>query len=671
MEVMGGYEKATTDSVQGICRGQHSWCDDGGLCYGALGTHTYLQAYHDGELYDITPYDPANPYGRLTNPFSTTASSTTVNVADTAHGRTEGSRVIFANASAVSDVTVDGEYTVDSVVDANNYEITVSSAAAATAGPGGGTVDYEYLLPIGLEDSIGGPGYGVGTFGSGTYAATSTETNFLACTWSLDNWGHNLVACPRGGYIYEWAPLFTQTELVTNGTFATNSDWTKGIGWTIGSGVATGAAGTDSDLEQAITLTRGAYHFVEMDLTVTAGELQPFIGTTAITGVQPGNIHIKAVVFYASGNLIINKDAAGAGTVDNVTVKQMLRASPIPNAPTMNTVVWVTAERVLVAAGTIEASTSLYNPLHIRGCDQEDNQDWTPSALNTSFGRTLAGGSRFISAQKGRAENGVWTDIGLYIMRFVPDTNVVYRFDLVGTGCGPIGANATVVLNGVYYWMAAAGDFFRYVGGVPEPLLSPVRKDVFDNLAPGQAEKVFAFSNSAFGEFGFLIPDFREASPNECNSYVVVNVAENAYATGTVDRTAWLDNSGLGFPTAVSAAGSFYYQEKGRSFDGGLLKWMLKTGALEIADGEKLMRVLGLIPDFDDFVGGCKVTISAFLLPNSPAVTQSKDITSATTKADFLLVGGQIQITFEGDAAPAFMRTGQVRLDVVQTTMTR
>ena len=75
MEVMGGYEKASTDSVQGICRGQHSWCDDGGLCYGALGTHTYLQAYHDGELYDITPYDPANPYGRLTNPFSTTATS--------------------------------------------------------------------------------------------------------------------------------------------------------------------------------------------------------------------------------------------------------------------------------------------------------------------------------------------------------------------------------------------------------------------------------------------------------------------------------------------------------------------------------------------------------------------------------------------------------------------
>lgn len=58
-------------------------------------------------------------------------------------------------------------------------------------------------LPAGPVDSAVTSGYGTGSYGEGEYGEGDTS-DYFARTWSLQNWGQNLIACPRGGTIYVW-----------------------------------------------------------------------------------------------------------------------------------------------------------------------------------------------------------------------------------------------------------------------------------------------------------------------------------------------------------------------------------------------------------------------------------------------------------------------------------
>lgn len=205
VQKVGGWEKLLDSATFiGICRRLLGWRDDAEARRIAIGTHKKLYYYYSGTLTDITPIRES---GNLTNPFTTTSGSALVDVTDAAHGLSDGDYVIFSGASAVGGITIDGTYTVTQVTGTNNYTIT-HSAAASSGASGGGTVAYQYEIGIGLQDSIEGRGYGVGTWGSGTYGSSRT-TSFvtLGCrTWSLEARGENLIACPRGGSIYEWDP---------------------------------------------------------------------------------------------------------------------------------------------------------------------------------------------------------------------------------------------------------------------------------------------------------------------------------------------------------------------------------------------------------------------------------------------------------------------------------
>lgn len=146
--------------------------------------------------------------GKLANPFTTTSGSAVVNVADTAHGRGLGDTVTFDNASAVGGITIDGDYTVSRIVDADNYEITHTATASSTAGPGGGaSVYFWYEIPIGPDTSAAAYGYGAGTWGAGTWGTPrDTSITIEARTWVLDSDRDVLIASYAGGSLYEWIP---------------------------------------------------------------------------------------------------------------------------------------------------------------------------------------------------------------------------------------------------------------------------------------------------------------------------------------------------------------------------------------------------------------------------------------------------------------------------------
>jgi len=116
------------------------------------------------------------------------------------------------------------------------------------------------------------------------------------------------------------------SELVTNGTFDDDSDWTEGTGWSIGSGVATKTAGTQSGLVQSDVFTSGKLYKLVFDVTVDAGNVKLWVnGTQNATGNISSSENNYTLIFTATatGTAYFEGNSSFAGTIDNVTVKEV------------------------------------------------------------------------------------------------------------------------------------------------------------------------------------------------------------------------------------------------------------------------------------------------------------------------------------------------------------
>ena len=215
-KLKGRTRGADDTTFEGIARGSCDWRSYRSEVFLAFGTHLKLYVWSGGVYSDITPIRAS---GQLTDPFSPTAGLTTVTVAHTNHNLLDGDYTHFANATAVGGVTVNGEYVV-TVIDSNSYTIEHTSPATSTAGPGGGTVDYEYEIHVGIADSVAGLGWGAGLYGLGTFGTPRSVTDFLAMarTWTIEQWGEDIICNPRQGGIYVWdssAGVSTRAQLIS------------------------------------------------------------------------------------------------------------------------------------------------------------------------------------------------------------------------------------------------------------------------------------------------------------------------------------------------------------------------------------------------------------------------------------------------------------------------
>lgn len=218
-EPIGGWDKETNWSFNGTPRKSKSWQTNDLNDVTAFGTNSHLYIVYNNERYDITPLRKTS--SGLSNPFTTTASSADVTITDVTHGASAGDYIVISNASAVNGITLDGEYVVQSVTDADNYVITHTSSASGS-GSGGGTVDIEYLISTGTNMPVAGLGWGADTWSSDTWGDPATSSDIIAQEtrmWSLDTWGEDLIACPVNGGIYLWdasAGTGTRASLLTN-----------------------------------------------------------------------------------------------------------------------------------------------------------------------------------------------------------------------------------------------------------------------------------------------------------------------------------------------------------------------------------------------------------------------------------------------------------------------
>lgn len=670
-ETIYGWEKVSSSALTGLCRGAFTWQDNSRNAWAAFGTHLRLYAMDlDGGVYDITP---ATSYTTPTPSVATTDTSTTVTVTNWTHGLSVDQKFKWANTSpaTVGGITLDGTYTVLTVESSTSITFTAASAATSTAGPTAITTIATIYLAPGQEDGLAGQGFGTGGYGSGGYGGGSTGLTLFSRTWSFDPWGQNLLGSPRGDGLYEWAPNTSASELTTDGTFSASASWSAGAGWSVGGGFANFSAGSASDLEQNITTNTGAWHLLTLNLSVGAGSLAAYVGTTTVrTGISATGNYRTA--FFSNGGtnkVKISKDATATGNLHDVSVQVLTTANLVTNAPTQIGSMFVTAERIVVACGSnLDGS---FDPLQVDWSDAENHQSWTPTSANLAGGYTLPSGGRIVRGLRGARENVIWTTDALWSMRYNANPGTVYDFIEMGGG-GLIGPNAAAQVGGVWYWMTPEGAFYAYGGSQPVILPCTLARDVKDNLAWVQGDKVYAWANVGknYAEVWFSYPDSRDG--DEVSRYVIYDTINRTWSCGLFNRTAWVPASVFQYPLAVDTSGAIWYHEKDFTEDGAARSWSLTT-AFSNQPG-KTINVNGVRPNADDLQGGYSITFTSKFRDVQGIKTRTYtalSVNAFTGQRSVRVKGEQVGFTVSGNAAPTFWRMGALAMDILITQGTR
>ena len=582
-EKIGGWDKVTTDALVGAARGIITWFSLDGDQYAITGTNKKLYVYQNGAWTDITPIRVSG--ASITN-FTTTTSSTTVKVTDTAHGEIEGDFVTISSvsgtANGITAPNLEGEFEIQVVEDTNNYNI-IAKAAATGAGVSGVTGTAEYQINTNPATSILGYGWGAGPYGgvsggpgwgkSRASLAAPNSVQLDSGKWSLDNWGEDVLAQQLNGGLYYW------------------------------------------------------------DTSASTTTVQRAVNTT------------------------------------------------VSNAPTSSRFMLVSGtDRHVICCGT---ETSIGTPttrdeMFIRWCDQENVNDWTPTATNTAGTQRLTDGSKLVAAERSRGAVLLWTDTALYQMQLI-GAPFTFGFSQLGSACGACGLHATAESNGRAFWMGT-DSFFMFDGSV-QKIPCSIEDFVFKDIDEASQKDTFAALNSEFNEVTWF---YASTGSSVLDRSATFNYAERVWYNGTLARSSWADKGVYQYPYATSYSASdstptittitgltdgrsfMHAQENGNNADGSALSSEIKSGEFVIPEaGERLMSIKRFIPDFKNLAGTVQVELDFKLYPTSTSTTNGPySVTTSTTKVDTRARGRQGAIKITSSALDTTWRYGTYRADV-------
>jgi len=190
--------------------------------YLATASEQRAELLFNNQIFDITP---TRTTANLTNAISTSVrsfsnafasafgieNSTLVTIKHTAHSLVVGDFIdVISQASPAGGITLSGTYEVYSVIDSQNYRIDAGVAATSAVSLAGGALVIDYLLPTGFASNEGITGWGGGSWGTAGAGGAGWNRPRAGVgssnmrQWSLDTWGEDLLACVRGGKIYQW-----------------------------------------------------------------------------------------------------------------------------------------------------------------------------------------------------------------------------------------------------------------------------------------------------------------------------------------------------------------------------------------------------------------------------------------------------------------------------------
>ena len=339
---------------------------------------------------------------------------------------------------------------------------------------------------------------------------------------------------------------------------------------------------------------------------------------------------------------------------------------------------------------TTIGDASTQDPMFVRFSDQENLDEYAPTAINTAGTFRLDTGNKITAALQGKDYVFVLTDLAAYIIQFVgpPFTFSVRQ---VGTNCGGISQHAATYVNGAVYWMSGEGGFFMYDGTV-KSLPCLVEDFVFTTnngnlgINYNSADTIYSASNSLYTEINWFYPKSGSEQIDRC---VTFNFGENVWTTSSLARTTYQDQGVFNLPYATEynatttpvfsrisgitntyGASLYYAHETGtdqvNSSGTTSIDAFIRSGDFDIEDGELFMSMRRFMPDYKFLVGNSKVTL---FVSDFPSDTQTSSplgpftITSTTDKIDTRARGRLLSIKIENDAAGETWRYGSFRLD--------
>ena len=347
-----------------------------------------------------------------------------------------------------------------------------------------------------------------------------------------------------------------------------------------------------------------------------------------------------------------------------------IRATSITTSPiSVHSIVVSPNDRHLIALGANEYSASAtvsgtFNPMLVRWSDQDDRTNWVPSVSSTSGEVVLTDGTKIVGGVRSKNAINVWTDNALWLMSFAGPP-FTFKFQQAGTNCGLMAQHAGIDYNGVTYWMGY-DNFYRFDGQV-RTLDCTVRRYIFDRLAIKYKEKIFTGINSEFKEIIWLYAS-TNSGVTECDSYVIFSPENNYWIYGDAFFTTFVDREVFGntITTGVTASGNnLYNNEPAGVFTANneALTSYIESADFDVQDGNSIMFMNRLIPDFDLSTGKLRIKITTKKYPESTeSVTKEFDIAGTTTKMDFRARGRQAKIRVSCNSQNASWKWGSVRL---------
>lgn len=334
-------------------------------------------------------------------------------------------------------------------------------------------------------------------------------------------------------------------------------------------------------------------------------------------------------------------------------------------------------DRHIIAFGCDpELDPGVQDPMIIRFSSQESLTDWQSLATNTAGELRLSSGSEIICAVETRQQILVFTDTTLYGMQFLgpPFTFGVNTLTENVTIASP---NAAVAVQDRVFWMGQS-EFYVYTGAV-QKVPCMVRDYVFDDIDQLQFEKVFAGLNSEHSEIWWFYPS--TTGGGTVDKYVTYNYEENAWAYGTLARTAWFDRGIFSQPIAAGTDNYLYEHEVGIN-DGSqnpsvAISSYIESSPIDIGDGDNFMFIKRMIPDVSfmqstETVPEVDFTVSVRNFPDGTynesetetfVKTQAAAITDRTEQLYFRLRGRQMRIKVSSNTRNVQWRLGTPRVD--------
>ncbi len=677
-EKVGGWSSLVSDTIVSVARRQFAFVDLAGNRYIAIGTDKFLLLYFEGQLHDITP-------------VKSTISSVTMSAADaskevsitfsSAHNLQSGDIILLDNVSVPPGIGLTNAAFEDKLFQVTKVTSSliaiVTGTQTTTGAAGGGACDIIPYETVGPAAQSYGYGWGISEWNGVVSTATQTTLNGTLGDNTSGTSGSNIALTSTAGFPTTGRVQIDE-ELISYTGISTNNL----------TGITRAVNGSIRATHTSGTIVTNAADFVDWGEAASASEVSLEPGLWSLS-----NFGQVLVATIANGKTFTwNAGDAARLTTRASTTTSGFSTSANPTATRVTLVSPTTRHLIHLGTETTIGNTATQDDMFIRFSDQEDINDYTPTAINTAGSQRLQDGTKIMGSLKAKEAILIWTDNALYTMKFI-GAPFTFGFEQVGTNCGLIGKNAVIEIDGAAFWMSPNG-FFMFDGTV-KSLPCSVEDYVYDQADTTKGQQVYAGLNNQFTEVVWYYPSTNSTYNDQ---YVVFNYGEQirggAWYIGTEARTSWIDATvypkPFGTKLNASASGSFpevigedglgqttlFEHEVGtdqvnadgstttvtsfiKSYD-----FDLQSG---ISAGEKFLAMRRFVPDFKDLQGNAKVTLAVKRYPQQSETTTSLSpftIDSSTNKKDTRARGRFVNIKIENTNVSESWRFGTLRIDV-------